>query len=452
MPLLLHRAVLTLLIGAFALALVAGTGPILPIAAVVALTIYLWATLPVPVYYTSLLFMALVLVFGLVSPEIALAGFKSQAVWLVFTGIVFAAAIQQHQMGGALFDRLLGKLSSYRTLIWTIAVFGLVLAFVIPSATGRVVVVAPLVIALCDRLGLAADARERIGIYLLAVVGTTLPAFTILTSNVPNIVMLGAMETAYGKSISYGDYFILNFPVLGIGMFLLLPILVLRLFPGSIEPRSEPAKTEPWNESQKTLSMTLIVTLTFWATDNLHGIAAAWIGLAAALIVMAPKIGVIAPSSVTKLNFGPWLFVAGAISLGATVQNSGLGLALWDKVPVDASLENLPDFVQYFILVLVNMVLGVFATLPASPSIFTPLAASIAETIGWQTDGVILSQIPSFVIFPFPYQAPPILVGLTMLAIPMRDAMGLFLRVYLAGLLILVPLHYIWGRILGYFG
>ena len=69
----------------------------------------------------------------------------------------------------------------------------------------------------------------------------------------------------------------------------------------------------------------LLATLAFWATDNLHGISAAWIGLAAALICLAPRIGAIEPSALTKLNFGPWFFVAGAISLGAVVRDSGLG-------------------------------------------------------------------------------------------------------------------------------
>lgn len=443
---------LVVLLGAgAAVSMLLGADPRLTIGLIVAATVVLWASLAVPEYYTALVFMGAVLVLGLASPETALAGFKSQAVWLVFAGVVFGAAIQAHGMGGAVFDRAVGMLGSYGKLVWATAALGLALSFVIPSAMGRVVLLAPLVSGLCDRLGLADDAPARTGLCLTAVAGTTLPAFAILTSNVPNIVLLGAMETAFGRGLTYGDYFLLNFPVLGVGVFILVPLLVMRLFPGELT-RSEAAPAKgAWSAEQKRLMLLLMATLAFWATDNLHGISAAWIGLAAALICLAPRIGAVGPSTITKLNFGPWFFVAGAISLGAVVRDSGLGPALGDYIFGGGALAGLPGAVQYAALVAGSVILAIFTTLPASPSIFTPLAGSIAETMNWPVEGVVLAQVPSFIFFAFPYQAPPILVGITMLAIPLRQAMRLFAAICLTGFLLLVPLHYLWGRFLGVF-
>ncbi len=451
MRIYLNHSIVFFLCVACIISFLTGADTRITTALIVTVTIFLWATLIVPEYYTALLFIAAVLIFGVANPETALAGFKSKAVWLVFTGMVFGVAIQKHKMGYIIFNRLIGSVRSYTVLIWAIVIFGLALSFVIPSAMGRVVLIAPLVITLCDQLDLSKNAPLRIGISMAAIFGTTLPAFTILTSNVPNIVLLGAMETSYGHGVSYGDYFVLNFPVLGLGVFLLIPILILHLFPVSFARLKMESKPLSWTVKQKWLMILLVTTLVLWSTDNIHGISAAWIGLAVAVLSMTPQIGLISPDTLTRLNFGPWFFVAGAISLGAVVRDSELGLTIWEYLFTESTIAEWPAIFQYGALVLGTMILAIFTTLPASPSVFIPLANSMAENIGWSLDGVIFSQIPSFVFFALPYQAPPVLVGLILLKVPLQLIMKFLAYNFLLGVLVLIPLHYLWGRYLGYF-
>ncbi len=166
---------------AFVISLAAGGSDLLSTALLVALTTFLWATLAIPAYLTALMFFTAVLLSGLAPDSVALAGFGSKAVWLVFAGLVLSEAIGQHDMGHALFDRLLGRLRSYPALVWLVAVTGLLMAFLIPSAMGRVLLFAPLIRALADRLGLAEDDNRRSGLFIAAVLGTVLPAFTIIT-------------------------------------------------------------------------------------------------------------------------------------------------------------------------------------------------------------------------------------------------------------------------------
>ncbi len=436
---------------AFAAAHLAGLDVAIQTALLAVFIVLLWATAIVPEFYAALLFFALVLVSGVASETAALAGFQSKAIWLVFAGIILGAAIQQQEIGKAAFDRLVGRITSYRALIWSLALGGLALSFVVPSAMGRVMLIAPLIAALCDRLALAPASPERTGVCLAAIAGAVFPAFTILPSNVPNVVMLGAMEASYGHGITYGDYFVLNFPVLGAGALLLLPALICRLFPGRIEGVPDASAAQPWTAGQMRLAVILLATLAFWASDALHGVPAAWSGLAAAVVCLAPRIGVLPPAMFKTLNFGSWFFVAGAIGLGAVVAESGLGAALWQIVAAAAPLGELNAALQYAVLVLTSMVLAAVATLPAGPSVFTPLAGTISKTLGWPVDAVVLAQVPSFLLFVFPYQAPPVLVGLTLLDVPFGRAVKLLGLYTLIGVLVLVPLHYLWGRLLGVF-
>lgn len=445
------RSVALVLAAAFVGTLVAGASPLLSLGALAVMTAFLWATLAIPAELTALIFFAALLLTGLAPDHVALAGFESKAVWLVFAGMVLSEVIGRHDMGHALFDRLLGHLKSYPALVWLISSTGLLLAFFIPSAMGRVLIFAPLVRALADRLGLAEGDPRRHGLFIAAVLGAVIPAFTILTSNVPNLVLMGAAEAIYGRTLTYFEYLLLNFPVLGLGAFVLIPLLVLRLFPGERRISLPPVTPEPWTRDQVKIGFLLAVTLAFWTTDSLHGISSAWIGLAAAVISLLPGVGLLPPQSIGKLNFGPWFFAAGTIGLGGVVSHSGLGDLLWGQVAAAVPFAGLPDIAKYGVMQLSAMVLAMVTTLPAVPAVFTPLAGSMAESLDWPLDAVLLAQVPAFVIFAFPYQAPPVLVGLTFLGVPLRKAMKVMLCFVVLALLTVSPLHYFWGHLVGVF-
>jgi di/tricarboxylate transporter len=437
--------------GAFVVAFAVDASPLLCIAILAVLTAFLWASLAIPVELTALVFFTALLLTGLAPDHVALAGFESKAIWLVFAGLVLSEAISRHDMGHALFDRLLRRLTSYPQLIWLVASTGLFMAFFIPSAMGRVLLLAPLVVALADRLGLAADDPRRHGLFLATVLGAVVPAFTIITSNVPNLVLMGAAEAIYDRTLTYGEYLALNFPVLGLGTFVLIPSLVLALFPGERRLTLQAVQPTPWTRDQIRIFCVLAVLLAFWTTDKLHGISSAWIGLAAAVFMLMPGVGLLPAQTIGKINFGPWFFVAGSIGLGGVVSHSGLGDLLWGQVAALVPLEGLPNPLKFAVIQLTATILAVVATLPAIPAVFTPLVGSIADSLNWPLDAALLAQVPAFVIFAFPFQAPPVLVGLTVLGVPLRAAMRLMLRYFVVAALVLSPLHYLWGRLLGVF-
>ena len=417
-------------------------------------TVVFWATMTLPEYYTSLAFIAAALLLNLAPPDVVFAGFSAKAVWLVFAGIVFGMAVQEHSLGATLFQRLGLLQLTYVRLIWTLALFAFLLAFVLPSAVGRVLVLVPLIKLLADELGLAEKSNERYALYLTAVVGTTLPAFSILTSNVPNIVLLGTVETVLGFTFTYPNYFATNFPVLGLGTFLLGPLCILRAFPGEIPARPGVATADEGDKKtatpeQQRLAIILLTTLALWVTEEVHGIAAAWIGLTMALVCLMPGIGALPPQTLTKLNLGPWLFLTGVIAVGAVARQNGVADILWNWFQTVVPIADMTNFWRYFVLVVFNMVLGLLTTLPAAPSIFIPIVQPIANATGWSEQALAMATVPSFIFFAFPYQAPPLLIGTSLLAVPARVAMRVLVPVFLIGLLVLTPLHYLWGRLIG---
>ena len=173
------------------------------------------------------------------------AGFASSRLWLVFGGLVIGAAVQTTGLGRRarlLVSRLGG---SYRRILYGSVALGAALAFLVPAAIGRIVVLVPIFAALAGELGFRPGRRGRTSILLAVAFGTILPAFAILPANLPNLVPLGAAETLYGVN---GAYLLLPLPLLGLAHGLLLAELICRRSRTghrTVPIRATPPKTWP---------------------------------------------------------------------------------------------------------------------------------------------------------------------------------------------------------------
>ncbi len=411
----------------------------------------LWGTAVVPAYFTSILFMFLAVALAIAPARVVFSGFHSTAVWLVFGGLVLGVAVQKTGLGARAVRTMLRRFPlSYRGIVWAVALTGVFLSLFIPSASGRVVLLMPIVVALADRLGFEPGRPGRTKLVLTAGLGTTIPAFGILPANVPNMALIGAAESIYNAHFTYGGYLALNFPVMGVLSILAIPTIVCRVFPDAATPKREAEDHAPWTGEERRLLAVLAVGLALWATDFLHHISPAWVAMGAAILCVLPRYGALKPASISKdVDYGPWLFVAGVIGLGAVVTHSGMGSAIAERLFSVIPLSPGEGPLNFAIMYAVGAITSVLTTLPASPGILTPLAQGIADASGWPIQSVLLAQVPVWFLFPFAYQAPPIVLTLVMGQVSPRAALKAMLPLLIFGVLVILPLQYVWGRLLG---
>jgi Sodium:sulfate symporter transmembrane region. len=125
--------------------------------------------------------------------------------------------IRHTGLGEVIAERLLARLPARYPLVLGGAVtVGLLFAFLMPGAMGRMVLLVPIALAVADQLGFDEHSNGRIALVLATIFGTHVGSFAILPSNTPNVVWSGAMEAIHGIEIGYLEYLGWHFPVLGI--------------------------------------------------------------------------------------------------------------------------------------------------------------------------------------------------------------------------------------------
>lgn len=425
---------------------------------IVLVTLVLWGTALVPGYLASLIFFAVLLVFGLAPPDLVFAGFQSTAVWLIVSGFVIGAAISASGLGAMLARGLAPLLTgSYPRLIAGLMAVSVLLSFLMPSSVGRAVVMVPVGMALADQMGFAAGSKGRIGIASVLAIGTNMPGFTILPSNIPNMVLSGAAETIHGAHFGYMHYLMLHFPVLGVLKAVMVVLLVLGLFPatpGAPLPPQGVAKTDkPVSHAVRVrVGVILAATLALWMTDSLHGVNSAWIGLVAAVLLLLPGFGVVSPPAFkASVDFGMLLFVAGALALGALVNASGLGAMLGQGLTRVLPLAPGADALNFASLALMATVTGLFTTVPGVPAVLTPMAGDLAAQTGFGLETVLMTQVIGFSTVVFPYQVGPLVVAMQMSGERLGNLVRITVPLALITFVVLLPLDFLWWKLLGAF-
>ncbi|MEG3638751.1 SLC13 family permease [Magnetococcus sp. PR-3] len=420
--------------------------------AIVLFAISGWASGAIPEHLTALIFFLLAILSGIAAPAMVFSGFLTSAFWLVFAGIIIGAAMKHTGLDTRLAHKLAHHApAQYGGLIAAIVIFGMVLAFLMPSSMGRAVLIVPLMQRLAQQMGYAVGSRGYIGILLAGAMGSFFPGFGILPANVPNMVMVGAAESLYSWSPSYGGYLLLHFPLLGLGKSLLITGLITYFYHDKPTLPVMASQTErvPYTTSELRLALLLTLAIVLWVTDFAHGISPAWVGLGVAVFCLLPGARLVEGRTISQFNLSPLLYVAGIIGMGAVVAETGLGHLMAEKVLAFLPLSEDAPVVNWTNLSLGSVFMSLLTTQPGLPAVMSPLAQPLAEASGLELHTLLMIQVLGYSTTILPYQAPPLVVAAQLGRIPFKDLIKMTFLLALLTLLLLVPLDILWWMLLG---
>lgn len=410
----------------------------------------LWATGAIPEYLTALMFVTIAMIGAVAPGSVIFAGFQAPALWLILGGLIMGVAVRTTGLGVRVARGLTQHFgTSYWGVIAGVTGVGTLMGFGMPSSMGRVVLLMPIALALADGYGFEPGSKGRVGVVLAAAFGSHVATFSILPANVPNVVLAGAAESLYHYTFTYGKYLLLHFPVLGLLKLGLVVPLIVWGWPDT--PKPIPAEAlGPMSAQEKGLSVLLAVALALWATDAIHHVSPAWISMAAGVVLLLPKVGLVDTKDFNaQVNFGSMIYVGGVIGLGALVDKSGLGGILADRILSVIHLQPDQAAGNFFGLGLIGTIVSMMATLTAAPAVMTPLAGHMAQATGLSMEAILNSQVIGFSNPILPYESPPLVVAMALGGVGIASAQKLCVQLALLTMLVLWPLDLLWWQFLG---
>jgi len=454
------RTVLQIAVVASAIAIFFAPAPagvsatVMHAAGLAVLTVGLWATQALPEHVTGLMFLLLAVLAEVAPPHVVFSGFTSGTLWLVLGGLFIAEAVRSTALGERFALALLGRFTrSYPVLVTATVVVSTLLCFVMPATLGRVLLLIPIIAGLAARVGFEPGSRGYDGLMLAAIVSTFQIGTSVLPANAPNLTLAGAAEAIYGVHLNYGAYLLLQFPVLGLLKIPLIVAVTCWMFPAHVSVGTVERRMEPMSAAEIRLSAVLLIALALWATDFMHGIRPGWVALAAGLAVMLPRIGVIPTSAFNdRIRYGPYFYIGAVLGLGAVVNQSGLSSAFGQWVLSGLALVPGEDFRNFMLLALVATLACMITTNPAQPGLMVPMAQQVADATGWPLESALMTAALGYSNILLPYAVPPLVVGIQIAGMRYRSAARYTLMLAVPSVLLLLPLDYLWWRLIGYFG
>ncbi|MEP3638189.1 MAG: SLC13 family permease [Paracoccaceae bacterium] len=448
-------AILGVAIGA-ALALygvsIAEGGDIWKAAGIGVAALTLFATRAVPEIVTAFAIFLSALALGVVSREAVFSGFMSSGFWLLVSGIILGAAITSTGLAVRISERLIELTGpSYPRAIFIIAASGMALGVLIPSTMPRIIVMIPIAAALAERLGLAANGKGAIGLVATATTATLLPTYTILTANLPTIVQVGTMDQLYGVQSSYSGYFLLQFPV-NILRFTMLVILMTHFIRDPIQAsNSSDDRAGPVSPEQRRLLAILGTAIFMWMTDFVHGIPPAWVALTAATIVIWPRFGLMKPTAMREqIDLTPPIFFASILAVVAVARGAGIDQLLASQIVGLLPLNSEGGLSSIYTVYGFSVALSHLTTAPAAPAVLAPFAASLSETTGLSLEAISMVQILGISTPLIPYQAPPLIVAMSISKVPNIVFLRLCFWLAVFVTIIGIPATYLWWHVIGF--
>jgi sodium-dependent dicarboxylate transporter 2/3/5 len=300
--------------------------------------------------------------------------------WLFLSGLVLASAAARTGLDRRLAERVLRLAGTRpdRVLLAVMAVTFALSLFMSNTATAAMMIA--LVLALPAVRAPAADPLPR--------TADDAPLATALLLGIPVAANIGGMGTLIGTPpnaiavtalagtghIDFAAWMRYGLPpALGLGLFAWrwLARRHLRGVPPVPVSADAPA---PFTGRNLFVAVLFVLTVTAWLTERWHGIPTAVVAVMP-IAVLAVS-GVIRERDVRALPWDVLMLIAGGLSLGVGVSETGLAEWIVGRLPV----AGLPIPTLAILIALVGTALSTFISNTAAATILTPLAVALAGT------------------------------------------------------------------------
>ncbi|MDO0822734.1 SLC13 family permease [Desulfosporosinus nitroreducens] len=337
--------------------------------------VFCMATEIIPSTLAALMLPVFYILFNVAKPAQAFAPWTSTVIWIAVGGIIIASILMTSGLAKRIaYFTILKSGGSFSGVLIGLAVAGIVINPFVPSVMGKLAIMVPIAIGVCQALGFEPKSKGASAVMLAAFIGIASTRIGFYTGDGGIPMMMNIVAGITKSSVSWTQYAYHNLLISIIFTALSIGIIIAALKPEKVMAKRDVivekyAELGLMNSNEKKVAVLLGITILGLVTDSIHKIDPAWIFMVIALITFLPGINLMNEEKLGKLNYKILFFVAGCMAIGTVAGTSGAGKWMADLIfPLLSGASPLQTSVTvWFVGVLLNFAL-------------TPLAAMASFT------------------------------------------------------------------------
>jgi anion transporter len=341
---------------------------------------------------------------------LAFSGFANTALVLVASALFLSAAMTSTGLDRRIALNILSRVGTEtrNVVIGTILV-GFVIAFLVPSTTARVACLVPITLGIIAAFGMSKKSTFAAMLMITTVQTASIWNVGIKTAAAQNMVAVGFIEKAFGRSITWLEWLIAASPfavLMSIALYfvmtLAMPPEVRQVAGGREAIRKSLAELGPMKVAEKKLLAISLTLLAFWATEGvLHKFDTSTTTITAVALMFLPGIGIMTwKEAQPKIPWGTVVLFGIGISLGSALLQTKGAVWLADIVVAEFGLK---QATALFILGAMSLFLIVihlgFASATALAAAMIPIVIAVMQGVATPDINVVgMTMLLQFVV------------------------------------------------------
>jgi solute carrier family 13 (sodium-dependent dicarboxylate transporter), member 2/3/5 len=341
---------------------------------------------------------------------LAFSGFANTALVLVASALFLAAAMTLTGLDKRIALSILSRVGTQtrHVVIGTILV-GFIIAFLVPSTTARVACLVPITLGIIAAFGVNKKGTFASMLMITTVQTASIWNVGIKTAAAQNMVAIGFIEKAFGRTITWLEWFIAAAPfgiIMCIALYFVMTLMMppeVREVPGGREAtRKALADLGPMKTSEKKLLAISLALLAFWATEGvLHSFDTSTTTITAVALMFLPGIGIMTwKDAQPRIPWGTVILFGVGISLGTALLQTKGAVWLADLVVAEFGLKQATVLFVLSVMALFLIVIHLgFASATALAAAMIPIVIAVLQGVGTPGINVIgMTMVLQFVV------------------------------------------------------
>ena len=264
---------------------------------------------------------------GVVKFDVAFSGFADATAWFLFAAMLIGLVASKSGLARRLAYSVMLRVGvTYPRILLGLIITDFLLTFIVPSGLARVVILASIALALTEAFQAPRGSNIARGMFLILTYTGNIFDKMIL-AGAGSITAAGQMQKFGGVEVLYGVWLFAFLPC-SIITVLAAWRLTLWFYPpedSGLNPSREYFQNEldkmgSWSVAEIKAAILVGCAILLWVTDFLHHIPPTMVALGVGLFALLPRIGILEPDDMRRLNYMPVFFVAEAVSMGNVLE------------------------------------------------------------------------------------------------------------------------------------